>query len=280
MLNNLLAQFKIRKEKHLKANRIKVVALDYKSDNVGHVAESVSANEFLGFKISNILEEHEIDELLQIESHLPIDTNWSSNARTWPNSIYEFLYLNNQTLEQKNGERNELNRILNKNLTFNFIDKMKTVLSSFNNGNPVIERTFRDNISSPFISFRYVDKGNEGFPVHCENRHITSCNEKNEHLGKGKIPLNCLSYFFVLQEAEGGGLMVYDINWEESIKYKWSPKKIKRIGKTKVDLKRGDLFFFSAGQIWHEILPGFDKSRVTAGAFLKTNMKNELEVWV
>ena len=66
----------------------------------------------------------------------------------------------------------------------------------------------------------------------------------------------------------------------ETVKEKYKPKKIKRIGKTKVDLKRGDLFFFSAGQIWHEILPVFDKSRVTAGAFLKTNMKNELEVWV
>lgn len=261
----------------------KVLELDFNNDDVSNVIPRVTKNNGIGVKVKNTFSQNEIRELKDALDYMPFGgSQFPSFAVTWPTSIYRNLYERQLDKDQKISEADELNGILSNNLTFDFQQRIRHILSNLNRNSRVVTRQIGDFPVLSTIQFRKLFKGSQGYKIHCENMHMANCEEFNKRLGpQGEVPIDALSYFLVLDDAEGGELSVFDIAWDWSTESKEKLFAERNVPSCLVSLKAGDMFVFAAGERWHKVSAvRSNKPRVTVGSFLKLNEKNDLEVWI
>lgn len=140
-------------------------------------------------------------------------------------------------------------------------------------------------------TIKKLEPNKGGLHVHIGNEFLQLLPECAE-LAKKVVNRHQISFFYVIQSPDkGGGLSLYDLNWEESpeelIKEKgfYSHQEREKFfsdrRKITVNPKEGDLIIFNGGNIWHKVedILG-EKNRITLGGFLgKSNVKNEILFW-
>ena len=276
--------FKRKKKKDHKTKSFRVEELDFTKDKVSHVLDTILEDKYVGFKLSKVFSDKEIEELDQFQAKLPYAETWSNSFFEWPNSVVQYLQgtkIENNTLEQREVERQQLHDLLEEKISFNLDKRIRSLLSDLSNNRPVVDRKLKEGVySSPFI-FRYGRKGSRGTPVHCENLNIAFFDEKNIVSGRKVLELNCFSYFIVLRGSDTDGLIVYDMEFDEARRLDLSTFNWSNVSHKNIKLRQGDMFIFAAGEILHKVRPiEADKGRFTFGSFISLSPKNELELWV
>ncbi|MCB1025376.1 MAG: 2OG-Fe(II) oxygenase [Acidobacteria bacterium] len=131
------------------------------------------------------------------------------------------------------------------------------------------------------FTFRKLVPEFGNLPIHCGNVFHQNFAEFYSHLDSLCKVKNQLSYFYTLQSAEGGELILFDIEWKDGQQMD-GIKHVFDIDGSSIDstegmgLKRmsipteeGDLLLFAGGEIWHSVnkVSG-SRDRITIGGFL------------
>ncbi len=128
----------------------------------------------------------------------------------------------------------------------------------------------------------YYGNGEGNISIHCANYFQSTWQKFFDHLETQTDVYDQLSFFFMLQEPEGGGeLSLYDFEWEkgqtkksnhenkEVIMADGSIRYIDGEEVQYIDPQKGDLILFAGGQIWHRVEEVLGKrERITLGGFL------------
>ncbi|MEM7040036.1 MAG: 2OG-Fe(II) oxygenase, partial [Bacteroidota bacterium] len=95
------------------------------------------------------------------------------------------------------------------------------------------------------------------------------------HLGTIARVHDQLSYFFLVQQPdEGGELILYDAEWDETKEelakdYQTAVNHVESQHAHVIDMRAGDLVVFAGGRVWHQVRDvSGNTNRVTLGGFM------------
>lgn len=198
------------------------------------------------------------------------------------------LDTNNQLLKTFFEESKVANNNYDKILGKQTVGVLKNVLdAAFND----IQLLSKENLSFPMFNIRQMEPMESfAIEIHCENSFISQLNQTLKTFLIEQVDLeNALSFYLVLNEPDtGGDLILFDKTWDEHpIAAGDLDEKTRKneqlffnsntsIPHKRITLKKGDMVFFRAAQIWHCIdTIGGNSPRITVGGFVAKSLKNE-----
>jgi hypothetical protein len=155
---------------------------------------------------------------------------------------------------------------------------------------------FEDKFFAPF-GIRILTSNKNGLDIHCENAFLHQLAPRFRDWLKIKVDIeNSISIFITLQQPEkGGGLIIFDIDWDnfnlqlDSTTYEerhdlngsiFSNRGENEVKKTSFNLENGDAILFRAAQLWHAVEPpNGTKNRITIGCFLAKGHDGNYYYW-